>query len=79
MINLPPYPTSVVCEHLPYLKSLGVGALILEGLFKKGVSPPDLTVIDESVGTVPQFQQLLAESNKAGKSRLYPFYTAALD
>ncbi|XP_071750324.2 amino acid transporter heavy chain SLC3A2 [Centroberyx gerrardi] len=57
---------TVVSEHLSYLKSLGIGTLILEGLFHKEASPSDLTVIDESLGTVPQIQHLLTESSKVG-------------
>ncbi|XP_067102902.1 amino acid transporter heavy chain SLC3A2 isoform X2 [Osmerus mordax] len=55
-----------VSEHLPYLQSLGVGALVLEGLFSNAVSPPDLSLVDPSVGTTPQIQHLLMESHKAG-------------
>ncbi|KAM3875208.1 amino acid transporter heavy chain SLC3A2 [Diretmus argenteus] len=57
---------SVLCERLPYLKSLGIGALILEDLFHKEASPSDLTMIDEGLGTVPQILYLLTESNKVG-------------
>lgn len=56
-----------VCEQLPYLKSLGVGALIMEGLFDKKASPANLNVTDEKVGTLPQIQHLLIESHKAGE------------
>ncbi|XP_043114176.1 4F2 cell-surface antigen heavy chain [Puntigrus tetrazona] len=57
---------SMVSERLPYLKSLGVGAVILEGLFQHDVSPPNLTEIDQSLGTLPHFTQLITESHKAG-------------
>lgn len=49
---------SRVSEQLPYLKSLGVGVLILEG--------QNLTQIDRGLGTLPQFRQLMTESRKAG-------------
>ncbi|XP_056138791.1 4F2 cell-surface antigen heavy chain [Lampris incognitus] len=64
---------SGVCDHISYFKSLGVGALILEGLFLKGMSPSDIKVINESIGTVPQIQHLLAESNKAGLKVVFDF------
>ncbi|XP_030633822.1 4F2 cell-surface antigen heavy chain [Chanos chanos] len=57
---------SAVAERLPYLKSLGVGVMILEGVFRYDVSPPNLTMIDEHLGTSLQFQQLIIESHKAG-------------
>ncbi|XP_057207486.1 4F2 cell-surface antigen heavy chain isoform X2 [Triplophysa rosa] len=53
-------------KQLPYLKSLGVGVLILEGLLRKDVSLPNLTQIDRGLGTRPQFRQLMTESRKAG-------------
>ncbi|XP_055051973.2 amino acid transporter heavy chain SLC3A2 isoform X1 [Misgurnus anguillicaudatus] len=61
-----PNAISRVSERLPYLKSLRVGALILEGLFRKDGSTPNLTQIDQDVGTLPQFTQLMTESRKAG-------------
>ncbi|XP_023146768.1 4F2 cell-surface antigen heavy chain [Amphiprion ocellaris] len=57
---------SAVCEQLPFLRSLGVGALILEGLFKKEASPLNLTAVGRNSGTEAQIQHLLLESNKAG-------------
>ncbi|KAM9852827.1 amino acid transporter heavy chain SLC3A2 [Aulostomus maculatus] len=54
-----------LCQQLPYLKSLGIEALILEGLFAKDGSPSNATVTG-SLGTLPQIQHLLRESNKAG-------------
>ncbi|XP_048017083.1 4F2 cell-surface antigen heavy chain [Megalobrama amblycephala] len=57
---------SRVSEQLPYLKSLGVGAVILEGFFRHDSSPPNLTEIDQSLGTLPQFTRLITESRKAG-------------
>ncbi|KAL0972928.1 hypothetical protein UPYG_G00196600 [Umbra pygmaea] len=55
-----------VRERLPYFKSLGVGAVILEGLFNRAASPPDLREIDVEVGTMPQIQQLFLESHRGG-------------
>ncbi|XP_028818630.1 uncharacterized protein LOC114769610 [Denticeps clupeoides] len=46
-----------MAEHLSYLKSLGFGVLVLEGL--------NLTENRQNVSTVFQFQQLLTESHKA--------------
>ncbi|XP_016101698.1 4F2 cell-surface antigen heavy chain [Sinocyclocheilus grahami] len=57
---------SRMSERLPYLKSLGVGAVILEGLFRHDISPTNLTEIDQSLGTLPQFTRLITESRKAG-------------
>ncbi|XP_062241094.1 amino acid transporter heavy chain SLC3A2 [Platichthys flesus] len=57
---------NALCEQLPYFKSLGIGALILEGLFHKEPSPLNVTASGGSLGTLPQIQHLLAESNKAG-------------
>ncbi|XP_051966479.1 4F2 cell-surface antigen heavy chain-like [Xyrauchen texanus] len=57
---------SKVSEQLPYLKSLGVGAVILEGLFPHDDSPLNLTEIDQQLGTLPQFKRLIKESHKAG-------------
>lgn len=55
-----------LCEQLPYLKSLGIGALIMEGLFRKHASHLNISVTGEIVGTLPQIQHLLTESKKAG-------------
>ncbi|KAM7399304.1 hypothetical protein PAMP_018585 [Pampus punctatissimus] len=57
---------NALCEQLPYLRSLGIGALILEGLFDKKASPLNLTVTGENLGTLPQIEHLLRESSKAG-------------
>ena len=56
-----------LCEQLPYLRSLGIEALILEGLFDKEASPLNLTATGEGFETVAQIQHLLSESNKAGE------------
>nr|XP_046150779.1 4F2 cell-surface antigen heavy chain isoform X1 [Oncorhynchus gorbuscha] len=71
--NEVPDGIDVVCEQLPYLKSLGVKALLLEGLFHQDVSPLDLSKIAERVGTVPQIQQLLMESHNAGIKVVFDF------
>ncbi|XP_056330396.1 4F2 cell-surface antigen heavy chain [Danio aesculapii] len=55
-----------VCERLPYLKSVGAGAVILEGLFGNRSSSTNLTEIDQTLGTLPQVTQLITESRKAG-------------
>ncbi|XP_023263362.1 4F2 cell-surface antigen heavy chain-like isoform X1 [Seriola lalandi dorsalis] len=70
---------NVLCEQLPYLRSLGIGALILEGLFVKDVSPSNLTATGESLGTLPQIQHLLTESNKAGLKVVLDFCEVDLD
>ncbi|XP_010772646.1 4F2 cell-surface antigen heavy chain [Notothenia coriiceps] len=55
---------NALCDELPYLKSLGIGALILQGLFDKKAYPTN-NATGEKIGTLPQIQHLLAESNKA--------------
>ncbi|XP_041797356.1 4F2 cell-surface antigen heavy chain [Chelmon rostratus] len=57
---------NALCEQLPYLRSLGIGAMILEGPFDKEASPSNLTGTGESSGTLARIQHLLAESSKAG-------------
>ncbi|XP_053176640.1 4F2 cell-surface antigen heavy chain [Scomber japonicus] len=57
---------NVLCEQLPYLRSLGIGALILEGLFDKETSPLNITVTGKSLGTLPEIEHLLRECSKAG-------------
>ncbi|XP_034723423.1 4F2 cell-surface antigen heavy chain [Etheostoma cragini] len=54
-----------LCEQLPYLRSLGIGALILEALFDKKASPLNLNATGEGFGTLPQILHLLSESKKA--------------
>lgn len=54
-----------VSEQLPYLKSLGVGVLILEG--------QNLTQNDRDLGALPQFRQLMIESGKAGRLTIFSF------
>nr|XP_046245133.1 4F2 cell-surface antigen heavy chain [Scatophagus argus]XP_046245134.1 4F2 cell-surface antigen heavy chain [Scatophagus argus]XP_046245136.1 4F2 cell-surface antigen heavy chain [Scatophagus argus] len=55
-----------LCEQLPYLRSLGIGALILEGLFDKEASPLNVTATDERLRTLAQIQHVIAKSHKAG-------------
>ncbi|KAM4742702.1 amino acid transporter heavy chain SLC3A2 [Anableps anableps] len=56
---------NAVCERLPYLRSLGVGGLILQGVFHKKASPVNLTELAEALETKAQIQHLLAEGSKA--------------
>ncbi|KAK2847261.1 hypothetical protein Q5P01_010260 [Channa striata] len=55
-----------ICEQLPYLRSLGIGALILEGLFEEEVFPLKVNETRERVGMLHQIQHLILESNKTG-------------
>ncbi|XP_076590555.1 amino acid transporter heavy chain SLC3A2 [Chaetodon auriga] len=57
---------NALCEQLPYLRSLGIGTLILKGLFDKEASPLNVTAASEKFGTLAHIQHLLAESNRAG-------------
>ncbi|KAM9812940.1 amino acid transporter heavy chain SLC3A2 isoform 2-T3 [Syngnathus typhle] len=57
-----PTGSSALCEQLSYLKSLGISALILRGLFE----PSNATDSGERSGTLTQVQHLLGESDKAG-------------
>uniref|UniRef100_A0AAV2J561 Solute carrier family 3 member 2 N-terminal domain-containing protein n=1 Tax=Knipowitschia caucasica TaxID=637954 RepID=A0AAV2J561_KNICA len=54
--------TSALHEKLSYLRSLGVGALILEGLFGTEVN---ITAIVKGSTTFPMIQYLIQEGNKA--------------
>uniref|UniRef100_A0A3Q0SUK6 Si:dkey-202g17.3 n=1 Tax=Amphilophus citrinellus TaxID=61819 RepID=A0A3Q0SUK6_AMPCI len=54
-----------VHKQLPYLRSLGIGALILRGVFDVEVSPLNLTATDANFGTLAWMQHLLSESRKA--------------
>ncbi|XP_075999119.1 amino acid transporter heavy chain SLC3A2 [Genypterus blacodes] len=60
-----PVDINDICEQFPYLKSLGIGVLILSDMFDKKASPANLNVTDENVGTIPQIQHLLMECHKA--------------
>ncbi|XP_058270306.1 4F2 cell-surface antigen heavy chain [Hemibagrus wyckioides] len=57
---------SRVSEKLPYLKSLGVGVIILDGLFSPKVSLINMTQIDPRLGTLPEFHQFITNSHTAG-------------
>lgn len=57
---------SKVSDRLPYLQSLGVGVMILEGMFMNKSSPTNLTEINQQLGTLPQFLQLITDSSRAG-------------
>ena len=61
-----PLPSPAVCAQLAYIRSLGVGAVVLEGLFLTGASP-DGPVLNDSLLTGPQVDHLLKESSKAGE------------
>ncbi|XP_051935188.1 4F2 cell-surface antigen heavy chain [Hippocampus zosterae] len=52
----------VLCDQLPYLKSLGISALILKGLFDSS----NTTESGERSGTLPQVQRLLGATENAG-------------
>lgn len=54
-------------EQLPYLRSLGIGTLMLKGVFDVEVSPLNLTAADKNLGTPAWMQHLLSESRKAGE------------
>ncbi|XP_013766683.1 4F2 cell-surface antigen heavy chain [Pundamilia nyererei] len=53
-------------EQLPYLRSLGIGALILKGVFDVEVFPLNLTAADKNFAPLAWMQHLLSESCKAG-------------
>ncbi|XP_024863503.1 4F2 cell-surface antigen heavy chain [Kryptolebias marmoratus] len=52
-------------ERFPYLRSVGIGAVILEGAFHKKASPDNFTASDVNLEALAQIQHLLIESNKA--------------
>ncbi|TNN54829.1 4F2 cell-surface antigen heavy chain [Liparis tanakae] len=56
---------TALCEQLPSLRALGIGALILEGLFDEKASSLNLNVTGDRFGTLPQIQRLLIESHRA--------------
>nr|XP_015196374.1 PREDICTED: 4F2 cell-surface antigen heavy chain-like isoform X1 [Lepisosteus oculatus] len=55
-------------DGLPYLRSLGVNALLIGGLLPRGElgSVSNLTHINRTLGTEAQFQELLAHCSTAG-------------
>ncbi|XP_068174214.1 amino acid transporter heavy chain SLC3A2 [Antennarius striatus] len=57
--------SSALCEQLPYLSHLGIGAVILGGLYDRS---PSLNLTDPDVGSrsSAQMQHFLSESNKVG-------------
>ncbi|KAF7218890.1 amino acid transporter heavy chain SLC3A2 isoform X2 [Nothobranchius furzeri] len=55
-----------VSDHLLHLQSLGVGALILEGVFHKKASLTNLSTPTENLAALAQIQHLFMESKKAG-------------
>ncbi|CAG6002834.1 unnamed protein product [Menidia menidia] len=65
-----------VCERLPHLRSLGIGALILEGVFIKRTSFSNLTVATKNLETLAQIQRLLIESKKADLKVMLDFCNA---
>ncbi|KAJ8354115.1 hypothetical protein SKAU_G00216820 [Synaphobranchus kaupii] len=54
-----------VRDRLPYLQSLGVGALVLEGLFPRNNPPSGLMQLNDTLGSLTQFQELLTEGHSA--------------
>ncbi|XP_047450334.1 4F2 cell-surface antigen heavy chain isoform X3 [Mugil cephalus] len=62
---------NAVCEQLPYLRSLGIGAIILEGVFDKKAS--NLNFTGKNLGTLAQIKHLLTESSKADLKVLLDF------
>lgn len=60
-------------EHLPYFKELGVTALSLTPIMKDGAAQDyqgygavDLYAVDPHLGTVQEYQELVAEAHKQG-------------
>lgn len=64
-LEAPVEEPDALSEELSYLRSLGVGALILEGLFGTEVSPVNHSATTKSSSTVAQILNLLQESSKA--------------
>ncbi|XP_036391915.1 4F2 cell-surface antigen heavy chain [Megalops cyprinoides] len=55
-----------VRDRLPYLQTLGVGAIILEDMFPQDLPPSGLMQLNTTLGTLTQFQQLVTEGQSAG-------------
>ncbi len=61
-------------DHLPYLKDLGVTALWLNPIFDNdntsegyhGYGATDLYAVEDHFGTLPEFQQLVADAHQQG-------------
>lgn len=60
--------SQALCDQLPRFKALSAGALILGGLFDRGLPPFHLTPADEFRSRAAQIQHLLTESNRMGES-----------
>ena len=67
-------------EHLPYLKDLGVTTLWLTPILKNGAAQDyhgygavDLYAVDPHLGTIQDYQQLVAEAHKQGMKIFFDF------
>ena len=67
-------------EHLPYLKELGVTTLWLTPILKNGAAQDyhgygavDLYAVDPHLGTIGDYQQLVAEAHKQGMKVFFDF------
>ena len=67
-------------EHLPYLKDLGVTALWLTPILKNGAAQDyhgygavDMYAVDQHLGTIGDYQQLVAEAHKQGLKIVFDF------
>jgi len=67
-------------EHLPYLKDLGVTALWLTPVLKNGAAQDyhgygavDLYAVDPHLGTIQDYQELVAEAHKQGVKIFFDF------
>lgn len=69
---------SALPEELSYLRSLGVGALILEGLFGTEVSPVNISATTTGSSTLPEILYFLQESSKADLKVVLDFCDADL-
>ncbi len=67
-------------EHLPYLKDLGVTTLWLTPILKNGAAQDyhgygavDLYAVDPHLGTIADYQELVAEAHKQGMKVIFDF------
>jgi glycosidase len=67
-------------EHLPYLKDLGVTTLWLTPILKNGAAQDyhgygavDLYAVDPHLGTIQDYQELVAEAHKQGMKIFFDF------
>jgi len=67
-------------EHLPYLKELGVTTLWLTPILKNGAAQDyhgygavDLYAVDPHLGTIGDYQELVAEAHKQGMKIFFDF------